>query len=229
MTDLVFDSSSIISISLNNLLNIMAELKKHSEVEFLIPKSVKKEIMDTPLKSRKFKLEAIMLSSMIGSTFKLFDSTNIQKKAIHLQNLANSIFTANGRLIKLVDLAEMEGLALAIFLKVPYVVDERTTRLLVENPKNLHIILSRKFDTEVSQNQQALNNFLNETKGTTIIRSVELMTIAYEKGLFDSYKNKNVPGDFGKQILEAILWGLRLKGCSISTDEIYEIIRLEQH
>lgn len=227
-TDLVFDSSSIISISLNSLIPTLVELKKLSSINFIIPKSVKKEVVDNPMNSKKYKLEAIMLSSLIGSLFKTSPNINVQKKALQLQELVNSIFIAHGKPLKIVDIGEMEGLATAIFLKAPYVVDERTTRLLVENPKNLHQILSRKFHTNVTLNKEKLHEFLKQTKEVQVLRSVEIMTIAFEKGLFKNYQNKHIPGNFKRQVLEAILWGLKLKGCSISTEEIHEILGLEK-
>ena len=45
--------------------------------------------------------------------------------------------------------------------------------------------------------------------------------VAYEKGFFDSYKLKDV------NLVEAILWSLRFKGCAISTDEIEEYKNFE--
>jgi hypothetical protein len=51
------------------------------------------------------------------------------------------------------------------------------------------------------------------------------MTVAYEKGLFDNCKNKGISN---REILEGILWGLKLRGCAISFEEISEIITLER-
>ena len=45
------------------------------------------------------------------------------------------------------------------------------------------------------------------------------MLIAYEKGFFDSLGDK-------KQVLDGLLWGLRLRGCAISGREIDEIEKM---
>jgi len=233
MTDMVFDSSSIISLALNNLMGALAELKKHFRGDFIIPQSVKEEIIDTPLKSKKYGLEALMLSSFIGNVFKLFKNLDTEKKATYLMNLANGIFIGYGNPIKIVDKAEMESLAIAVMIKASYAVDERTARLLVENPINLKKILEKKFRTRITLNKNNLNKFVKNTKGVDVIRSSELMTIAYEKGLFETYKNKNIPKAlregkaFKRELLNGLLWGLKLRGCAISRQEIQDILHIE--
>ena len=52
------------------------------------------------------------------------------------------------------------------------------------------------------------------------------MTVASEMGYFKEYENKYANK---KDILDGILLGLRLRGCSISTDEIDEIIKIEKN
>jgi hypothetical protein len=225
LKNLVFDSSALISISLNHLTRILAELGEKQKVNFIIPDSVKKEIVDSPLKTKIFKLEAVMVNSILGTTLKLFKGMNLGAKASKLQSLANSTFIANGNPIHLVNLGEMEGLAAAILLKSPYVVDERTTKLLVENSENLKNLLERKLHTKITINRKNLDEFSKETREVTILRSSELMTVAYEKGLFDNCKNKGISN---REILEGILWGLKLRGCAISFEEISEIITLER-
>ena len=74
MKALVFDSSSMISIVTNNLLNILSNLKKSYKGEFLISNEVLKEIIDDPLKNRKFKLEALQVAEFLSSgNMKLFN------------------------------------------------------------------------------------------------------------------------------------------------------------
>ncbi len=58
-----------------------------------------------------------------------------------------------------------------------------------------------------------------------LIRSVELVSVAYELGLLDKYL-VNVPNP-KKTLLEAVLWGVKLNGCSVSEREIEEIVRIE--
>ncbi|MBI2656373.1 hypothetical protein HYX03_01385 [Candidatus Woesearchaeota archaeon] len=51
------------------------------------------------------------------------------------------------------------------------------------------------------------------------------MAIAYEHGLLDDYITK-IP-DARKNLLESVLWGVKLNGCAVSKDEIEQIVRIE--
>ena len=51
------------------------------------------------------------------------------------------------------------------------------------------------------------------------------MVVEFEKGLLNEYENKY---SNKKEILDGILWGLRLRGCAISTEEISEFIKIER-
>jgi len=229
MKCLVFDSSSVISISTNNLLEILFKLKKHFNGEFFISESVKKELIDNPLMGKKFELQAIMLADYVSKgEFKFFQNIGVESKADVLVETANSIFSINGEYLKIVDKAEIEGLVLAVSLKAEaYVVDERTLRLLIEDYRHLTGLFERKFNAEVEVNKSNLKRFNEMIYGVKIIRSAELMTIAFELGLFDNLSDVKTR-DFDKKLLDGILWGLRLRGCSISTKEINEILKLEK-
>lgn len=58
-----------------------------------------------------------------------------------------------------------------------------------------------------------------------MIRSVELVTIAYELGMLDKYL-PNAP-DPKKTLLDSVLWGVKLNGCAVSKHEIEQILRME--
>ena len=91
------------------------------------------------------------------------------------------------------------------------VVDEKTTRLLIENPKKLHIIINHNLHSKVILDKNNLSEFAKMTKNVKIIRSVELAAVSYERGLLDKY----VPNiDNARQILlQSVLWGFKLNGC----------------
>lgn len=228
MNDLVFDSSSIISMALNNMLDELSELKKSSKSQFLIVPSVRKEIVDHPLTSKKFKLEALTINSMFRDVFSPISSPEIEAKGLKLQTLANNLFLTDGRPLNIVHSGEMESFAAAVITKSTYVVDERTTRLLIENPKNLRTILENKFHSKIQVNEDNLKKFIEETNGTSVIRSSELMVVAYERGMFEKYRSNGKIKDFNSEILDGILWGLKLSGCSISSAEIEELEKLEK-
>lgn len=125
----------------------------------------------------------------------------------------------------------MESLAAGITLNSSAIVtDERTTRHLVEKPDYGIDRLQKKLHTNIEINNDNFNQFKKEVQELKVIRSVELVTIAYELGLLDLYtteKEKEILPDLKKTLLESVLWGVKLQGCAVSTEEIDDIIKLE--
>ena len=218
---LIFDSGSLISLSINGLLEELKKLKKIFNGEFIITKEVKKEVVDNPIKIKMYELEALKIQNLIdegclnmpnkiGITDK--EITNLMFK---LMNFANTMFIGNRNEIQLIQQGETSCLALSKILnekkiKNVLVVDERTTRMLVEKPENLKELLEKKMHTNVKLKE---SNF-KEFNGFKIIRSTELIYIAYKKGLINLR---------GKEVLDALLYALKFKGCAISSEEIEEI------
>lgn len=219
MKHLIFDSGPLINFSMNNLLYILEKLKREFNGEFIITKEVKKEIIDHPLTIKRFKLGALRLQSMFkGGTIKHADITQKQINKLRVQRnklmqIANTTFKARGKPVHLIDKGEAAALALSQMLNnAPLVIDERTTRMLCENPDKLKKYMEKKLHTTIRSNEKNYEYFQN----FKIIRSTELVYIAHKKGLFD-LKNPEVLG--------AALYGLKFKGCSISEQEIEEMIK----
>ena len=63
-------------------------------------------------------------------------------------------------------------------------------------------------------------------QGIRVIRSLELVTIAYELGFFKDYYLE-LP-DPKKTLLEGLLWAIKLNGCSVSEHEIGEVMQIEK-
>jgi predicted nucleic acid-binding protein len=231
MKSLVFDTSTIISIATNNLLWVLPELKKRFKGEFYIAPAVKQEVLDVPLKSKRYKLEAMQILSLMGEGhIKVF--RNNAKNARELLDVANHIFRTKDTWIKIVHDAEIESLAAAIDIKADaYVIDERNTRMLIETPENLGQLLEDKLHTKIEVNYENLERFKEHIKGVNIIRSAELMTVAYELGIMDEYLRKEerdiINIDLKKTLIDGMLWGLKLKGCAITQNEINEIVRIK--
>lgn len=226
MKSLVFDTGPIISIVTNNLLWILKPLKKKFKGEFYITQKVKKELIDKPLRSKKFKFEAITILEYIKDGTLKISKQSVYPKTEILLNLANSIFKTKNKYLHIVSKGEIEALALASRLKSnALVVDERTTRMLIENPNSLSKTLSNKLHTQVTLDKNNLKKFQKELNNINIIRSAELLTIAYELGLLNKYIANSIDK---KTLLNSLLWGTKLRGCSISSKEIDTIIKLEK-
>ena len=210
MKNIVFDTGPIITLSLNNLLWLLEPLKKKANARFIIPDAVKVELIDRPLKTKKFKFEAMRTTRYIrNKILEIKGGEDIEELTTELLELANHCFKAKGQWIKIVHYAEIEALDLAIKLKARVIViDERTTKKLMENPKKLKETLARKLHTSIHVNKNYLKRFLEKTKGIKTLRSVELVTIAYEIGLLDKYL-ADIP-EARRNLLDSVLWGVKL-------------------
>ena len=226
MASLVFDTGPVISLALNNLLDILPALRAQFQGTFLIPPSVKRELVDRPIASKKFKFEAIQVLRTIESGALQVSEVNVHNATLALVDCANRIFRSGAQCIQIIQFAEMEALALAVQQQaIAMVVDERTTRLLVENPQLLHELLERKLETRITLDRAALTEFQQRAAGIRFLRSAELAVMAYEHGLLDRYVLK-IP-EARKELLQGMLWGLKLNGCGIPVQEIDTIVRAE--
>jgi len=223
---IIFDAGGLISLSINGLLDELKKLKCIFDGSFLITEQVKFEVIDKPLKIKAFELEAIrvkdLLEKKVLETAESYGISNslISKKTENFMNIANGIFMNAGNRINIMQLGEASCLALSQILfekgiKNIIVIDERTTRMLVEKPENLKELLERKLHTSVNLVKRDFPYF----KDFKIIRSVELMYVAWKKGLIELKD--------GNSVLDALLYALKFKGCSVSDDEIEEIKKLK--
>ena len=224
MKSLIFDSGPLISLTMNNLLWLVKPLRKHFRGEFLIPESVKSELVDKPLKTRKFKFEAIQVQEYISDkTLKVVPDRNHRKDATSLLALANSCFTSREKPLSIVHYAEIACLVAASKGSASaLVMDERITREFVENPQRLLALMQKKLHATVRMNKPAVREFTERTADVRIIRSAELATVAFEKGLLNRYTPP--AGTGAKTVLESVLWGLKLDGCAINESGIRAIL-----
>ncbi len=227
---LVFDAGSVISLATNNLLWLLPPLKERFGGSFIITRSVESEIVTKPMQTKKFKFEAIQIRHLIATgTIEVVDSPEVEGIAAHLLNLANNLFMCKGQAIHIVHAGEMESLATVIHAKASaLVIDERTTRQLIEDPRQIARRMRIKLHKPVHTSKQHENMLSYELKNVNVIRSIELVCVAYEIGLLDHYlENLSDEHQGRKDLLEAVLWGMKLNGCSVSQEEIEEIIGIE--
>lgn len=221
---LIFDSGTLINLSMNGLLYIIEELKKNFDGKFLITNQVKREIVDRPISIQRFELGALRIQSLINSeVLELHTSLGIKEEEITketkiLMDAANHSVRKKNKWINIVSDAEISCLALSSILtkmgiKSIIAIDERTTRTLVEKPQNLEKIMNRKLHGKV----EIVKSHFNYFKNFKFLRSTELVFVANKKGLI---KIK------GKKVLEATLYATKFKGASVSFEEINELKKL---
>jgi predicted nucleic acid-binding protein len=227
MKTIVFDAGPIISLALNGLLYVLKDLKRDFDGVFALPHQARKELIDNPYHKRRFQFEALQILELIrDKTLKVYNVASVKKKSQQLLMLANSIYSAHGNKIQLVHGGEIEAIGLALQLGAhAIVIDERTTRYLLEKPAALHRRLERKLHTKVSIDKKKLAKFKAETRGIKVLRSTELVMVAFEKGLLNRYKPNWVNAD--KAVIESVLWALKMRGCAISDDELFQLVKME--
>ncbi|MBI4440349.1 hypothetical protein HY638_05235 [Candidatus Woesearchaeota archaeon] len=227
MTSIIFDAGPIITLTTNNLLWLLAELKKSYRGDFIITSSVHHELIDRPLSSKKFKFEALQVMKCVeDGILKVVDDSDIRQETVRLLDIANRIFTAHGNYLRIVHYAEISSIAAAIKLNSGvFALDERTTRLLIENPSALKSILEDHLHTKIKVDEKNLEEFSKAVKGIRAIRSVELITVAFEKGILDKFLPP--PPNQKRVLLESVLWGAKLNGCAVSSREIDRILEME--
>ena len=217
----VCDSSSLISLSDSCLLWIVSELSESFNGIFIIPKTVEYETITHSLEIKSHTLGAIRLKKLLlDGVIKVVETPNVGQLTSELLYLGNNVFSMSGKPLKIIHEGETETLALAIESGlINILIDERTTRMLIEAPLHLKAHMEEEFKKKIKLNEKKLNKFLSMTSRLNLFRSTELAIVGYEKGLFKDY------GEFEKPAIEAALYGLKLTGCGISFSEIEEFSR----
>jgi hypothetical protein len=222
MKAIIFDSGTLISLSMNGLLSELSELKKSFNGKFIITQEVKREVIDKPLTIKRFELEALRIKQMFDEgILERPSSLGINEKVLEsetdkIQKITNETFSVKNSFVHLIDSGEASCMALSRILidkkiKNVIAVDERTTRLLCEKPQNLKEIMERRLHTKINSKEENYKFF----RGIKIIRSPELIYVAYKKGIIGLKDGKNV--------LDALLYALKFRGAAISDEEIREI------
>ncbi len=232
MRSIIFDSGPVISLTVNNLLWILEALKDRYNGEYIIPTSVKKELIDVPLATKKFKFESLQVLDTIRRDIVIVHEDNNQLKNLteELLKIANSCYYTGKEKLKIIHYAEMEVIALALLQGADaIVVDERMTRAIIENPDSIPDILSRKYHTKVNIDKNKIKELKNRVGDIKFIRSCELAMVAYENGLFEKYlpKKTKIVKKPRKILLQAVLWALKLHGCAVSHEEIDQLVKIE--
>lgn len=224
MKALIFDSGPLINLSMNGLLYIIEELKKNFDGKFIITESVKREVIDRPINIERFELGALRVQTLLDSGIIELpssigvDSSKLIAETNRIMGVANSAVRLKNKSINIVSEAEMSCVALSSILTKKgidnlIVIDERTTRILAENPENLERLMTERIHSPIKANIKILKEFEDHQ----FIRSSELVYVAYKKGLINLK---------GKKVLEALIYATKFKGSAISFEEINELKKL---
>ena len=228
MKKLFFDAGPIISLAMNNLLWTLKPLKERFGGEFCITKRVKEEITNKPFKTKKYKFEALQVMRLLkDGILTVVENKKIENLASELQKLANQCFKFKGRDVQIVQLGEMEIIAALVLSEHNImVIDERTTRRLIENPEGVAKLMERRMRGSISTDNTKLNLLSEKLKGIQCIRSSEIVMVTYELGILNHFL-PNLPNP-KEELLDGLLWGIKLNGCAITGSEINEIKRIEK-
>lgn len=208
------DSSSIITLSSNCLLWLLDKF----EADFLIPVYVRKEILDNPLHTKKYALEAMRNGLMVGGPLKV-EKTD-PKLRDKIVRLSNTLLMHKGKAIDIIQKGEADALALAVEKKIDtLLVDEKNTRLMLEDKELLRKVAQKRTGKSIEVNGGVAREIDKLLKGIRAIRSSELVAVAVKRGLVDWPYPK-------KDVLRSLLTAVKFSGCAISSQEITETINI---
>lgn len=219
---LFFDAGPIITLVMARLAWILPELKRKLNGRFYITPAVKYELVDRPLTVRRFEFEALQVLKMIREGVLVIFENIPRQKVSELISLANTSFRIDGKTMDVIQEGEMESAAAAIALGAEGIVmDERTLRLFIENNREMKALLEMRFQKQVLPDMKKMDKFSSALQGLTIIRSIELVGVAYALGLLESYVPEGKNGR--EQLLDAVLWDVRYNGCAVTEQEILDL------
>lgn len=225
------DAGAIITLTLNNLLWTLPKLKQLYNIDLVVPDAVYTELITQPLDTKRHKLEAFWVMEYLNNkTLTCIKDEQVTLQAKQIMHDANHVFFAYGHPVHIVDEGEIETIALLQkHEKKTVLMDERTLRFLIESPNRLSTLLEKRLKTKITVDKQKLMRVNSMFRGIKVIRTAELITALFEKGEFNSMYaqaiESNIP-DARKQLLEGLLWGLKLNGCAITEAEIYSISQM---
>lgn len=226
MKSVVLDSSCIISLSNSCALDILEFLREKCDVCFYLTPWVKEEVVDVPLRTKRFKLAGLRVMKLLNDgVMEIYGSTQMRNEAVNLLNRINHVFYTRKFPVRIVHKGEVESFVAAERLGTRVIgVDERVFRLFLEDVETLRVILRKRLKREVKVNQSLLREIWSEYSKKNVIRSTELASVAFHLGYFDRFREVVQRGK--AEALKGILWSLKLNGCAISTREIGKYVRV---
>ena len=220
---LFFDSGPIITLIMSRMCFILPKLKEVYGGKFYITPAVKHELVDRPLEIKKYQFEALQVLRLIRTgVLEVYEDVPKTKVKEYFK-LANKSFYLDKKSVDLIQEGEIQSLVCAQEINADGIVmDERTLRMFIEEDEVMVQLLEKRFNKTLISHKNNIHKFKEKVSGIKILRSIELVSVAFQKGLFDVY----IPNmeDGKKKLAEAILWTVKFNGCSASNEEV-ELIK----
>ncbi len=214
---IVCDSSPLISFSDTCNIGALRFLKSRG-ARFVVPPGVRAEIVSNPMHIRKYQFSAVRLKQTLDSgVLELATIPDLAQKTSEVLEAANGIFAANGKTLKIVHEGEAECIALfeGVGAKA-LLIDEKTTRLLIENPYKLAELMEGEYGSKIAVDDGNLALFRKMTRNLFVLRSSEALAVAAKRGFFKEY------GESENEAFHSALYALKESGCSITSGELDE-------
>jgi hypothetical protein len=228
MKVLAVDSSAIISLSTNCLLWTLNKLKEITGVHLVIPERVRYETVDKAIDTPRFKLEGTrVMRNIANRTFEVVKDDALMTAGQQICDIANQCYSTNSGPIKIMHPGDGEVITLAKRAEGGgLITDERIMRTFLEDPEALRNILSSRLHTRVEFNQKAYKEVMHGLPELFVLRSADIIAIAYKKGVFDDFLRPISEPETKRAFVSGMMWGLKLSGCSLSNEEVEDYIRI---
>ena len=221
MPRVICDTSSLISLMDTCTSGVLRFLREKADARFLVPPGVYEEMVSRPLGIKRYGYSAVRLRKLVEDEIvELLPGKDLAQRTQEFVGLANNSFFVDGRPLRILHEGEAECLAALKGSRHPILaVDEKTTRLLLEDPKRMRELMQGEYQRKIVVNKTSMDRFQQLAGDVLVVRSTELVALAAKRGFFQEY------GSEALEAYHASLYALRYAGCSISSDELLQYER----
>ncbi|NPA77123.1 MAG: hypothetical protein GXN93_05225 [Candidatus Diapherotrites archaeon] len=207
------DTGPLISLSSTCLLWLLDKLP----MDFYVPPAVVDESYRAPMHTKQYRFSAMRIHQYIVEGRLRREDLGKQGEALveEFTRIANSAYVAHHRPLRIIHRGEAEAIILAKIMDNVLLVDERTIRLLLEDPEELKYLLERRTGAHIRHNRDMTERLQEIAGDVLMLRSADIVAYAYEEGIL---------GPKNKEYIEAALYALKYAGCAISEQEIQEYV-----
>ncbi len=204
------------------MLPVLHRFSKKEKASIILPQGVYEESVTRPLRIKRFELNAVKIRECVKSGWMAVANLDGEAKALteEILHMANGIFSIRGKPLTIVHRGEAEMLALVKQVGAKAIlIDERNTRLIVEEPNKMKGHLRRRMHANIGVDKEHLNRLRELFNGISVIRSVDVLGLAYE----GRYLEPSLPHT--KESMDAVLFALKYAGCSTTVNELKDYVK----